>query len=543
MSNIIDTATRNQGFSFEGRLIPAVFLGFVFLLGGLLSPAHGLPYYINKDATGPSEDGASWNTAFRTITNATAKVVGGEFWVAKGLYPADSTAGIAVKANNVFYGGFTVGMTDVTQRDLLVDQTILDGNNAGRVLLSTGALTMDGFVLRNGTNSGAGGAFIPGVAGAIAFRNCLFTNNMGTSAGAVYINTSNLRHTFSNCTFVANRAVTGSGGAIAYNRGGGTGVFTRCVFIGNNAASGSDGGAISEAQTGNNFDFSNCVFTNNTSGSNGGAIRITGRLSLANCEFYNNSGGQYGGALYTVGPAALMNCDFSSNTASYSGGAIAHSGSTTNVYRNCSFLGNAAKGMGGTVGGGAIIEMGGYPETLISNCTFVGNGSSAPSAGNGVGGAIRAGPTATSTATVYVVNSIFWGNTATATASTNISMGTVSTLNLSYSDINTNAYHIAATLKNYGLGITNVDPQFASAILPYDVHLKSKGGRYDPATSTWVKDAVSSPCIDKGDPASDWSLEPTPNGGQINLGRYGGTLYASKTETTTTPKGALILVR
>jgi hypothetical protein len=133
--------------------------------------------------------------------------------------------------------------------------------------------------------------------------------------------------------------------------------------------------------------------------------------------------------------------------------------------------------------------------------------------------------------------------TSTATASTNISMGAVSTLNLSYSDINTNAYHIAVTLKNYGQGIINVDPQFASATFPYDVHLKSKAGRYDLASSTWVKDAVSSPCIDKGDPASDGSLEPAPNGGLINLGRYGGTIYASKTEVATTPKGVVIHIR
>jgi len=35
-----------------------------------------------------------------------------------------------------------------------------------------------------------------------------------------------------------------------------------------------------------------------------------------------------------------------------------------------------------------------------------------------------------------------------------------------------------------------------------------------------------SPCVDKGDPNSDYSKEPEPNGGRINMGAYGGTAEA-----------------
>ncbi len=38
-----------------------------------------------------------------------------------------------------------------------------------------------------------------------------------------------------------------------------------------------------------------------------------------------------------------------------------------------------------------------------------------------------------------------------------------------------------------------------------------------------------SPCIDAGDPESDFSLEPAPNGGRINLGAYGNTVLAAQT--------------
>ena len=36
-----------------------------------------------------------------------------------------------------------------------------------------------------------------------------------------------------------------------------------------------------------------------------------------------------------------------------------------------------------------------------------------------------------------------------------------------------------------------------------------------------------SPCIDTGDPVSDYSLEPEPNGGRINMGAYGNTPEAA----------------
>jgi hypothetical protein len=40
-------------------------------------------------------------------------------------------------------------------------------------------------------------------------------------------------------------------------------------------------------------------------------------------------------------------------------------------------------------------------------------------------------------------------------------------------------------------------------------------------------DWVTSPCINAGDPFSDYSREPAPNGGRINIGAYGGTEEAA----------------
>jgi hypothetical protein len=46
----------------------------------------------------------------------------------------------------------------------------------------------------------------------------------------------------------------------------------------------------------------------------------------------------------------------------------------------------------------------------------------------------------------------------------------------------------------------------------------------------WVLDDVTSPCIDAGDPAADFSAEPEPNGGRLNVGAHGGTAYAGMSE-------------
>ncbi len=59
-----------------------------------------------------------------------------------------------------------------------------------------------------------------------------------------------------------------------------------------------------------------------------------------------------------------------------------------------------------------------------------------------------------------------------------------------------------------GEGMLSVDPLFADALL----HL-----------------SADSPLVDAGDPATDASPEPAPNGGRVNIGFYGGTPHATPT--------------
>ena len=52
----------------------------------------------------------------------------------------------------------------------------------------------------------------------------------------------------------------------------------------------------------------------------------------------------------------------------------------------------------------------------------------------------------------------------------------------------------------------------------WDFHLQSSYGRLEADSQNWVIDSNTSPCIDAGNPSSDWNDEPWPNGKRINMG-------------------------
>ncbi len=82
-----------------------------------------------------------------------------------------------------------------------------------------------------------------------------------------------------------------------------------------------------------------------------------------------------------------------------------------------------------------------------------------------------------------------------------------------------------------GTGNLSADPLFAD-LDSGDYHLCSERGQYWLEYGLWVLGEVTSPCLDAGDPADDYSLELTPNGGRIDMGAHGGTPYASRSTKT-----------
>jgi len=114
-----------------------------------------------------------------------------------------------------------------------------------------------------------------------------------------------------------------------------------------------------------------------------------------------------------------------------------------------------------------------------------------------------------------IANSIFWQTPLVFAGITD------------QSDFGVSYSLLAETWHQFGPGNIEADPLFADPNNG-DYHLKSQAGRWDPNSQGWVKDDVTSPCIDAGDPMSPIGYEPFPNGGRINMGAYGGTTEASK---------------
>ncbi|HOQ04330.1 MAG TPA: hypothetical protein PKY88_03860 [Anaerohalosphaeraceae bacterium] len=110
-----------------------------------------------------------------------------------------------------------------------------------------------------------------------------------------------------------------------------------------------------------------------------------------------------------------------------------------------------------------------------------------------------------------------------------------SSLSISYSNIADGPGDIRADRESflaYGKGILHLDPYFVffepgAPFEQLNFRLKSRWGRWNPLTRSWVRDFSTSPCIDAGDPNEIWLNEPWPNGKRVNLGFYGGTNQAS----------------
>ncbi len=147
-----------------------------------------------------------------------------------------------------------------------------------------------------------------------------------------------------------------------------------------------------------------------------------------------------------------------------------------------------------------------YNHAVLANCTIVEN------AGNGVWGGR---PT--------VTNSILWNNSGDQI--------TGDTVVVTYSDVQGG---------HPGQGNVDADPEFVrsgqwdgTVWLTGDYHLQSQGWRWDSGSGSWASDAVTSLCIDAGDPASSPGDEPLelPTGPavneRVNMGVYGGTSQAS----------------
>ena len=312
--------------------------------------------YVTPDGTG---DGSSWDNATPYLQYASAKAteVSKMIWVKTGTYYGeedDDDGAFLIYKNNRVYGGFAGNEGpdfNLDERDFEANPTILDGQNARRVLYQTDHFMnaeysiWDGFTIRNGS-AGAG-------AGAYLCCNSRFVN----------------------CNFLNNHADGFGGGAyvISAYYDNATVRFTNCVFDGN---SGSLGGAVCD-MTGAHF--LNCRFTNNSAATKGGSYYIYANKEskIINTIFDNNTA-VIGGAMYNKGKITVINCDFINNEAAENAGGIYNETHYSKFY-NSIVWGNVAAGLDNQIVGASTFKncgiQGGFAGTNIIDLASDNDGS------------------------------------------------------------------------------------------------------------------------------------------------------------------------
>ncbi|MCK5172353.1 MAG: hypothetical protein KAR47_03125, partial [Planctomycetes bacterium] len=211
------------------------------------------------------------------------------------------------------------------------------------------------------------------------------------------------------------------------------------------------------------------------------------------------------------------------------GGVQASNNSVVN-FTNVLFEHNVAGTGGAYLHSSTLLTTTLIARANFDNCTFVYNSVT------GNGGVMHIYTMYSWGAEVNFNNSICYGNTAGGNGpAINTTLGTI--FNYSYSNIDPADIVMLGQINDLG-GNINIDSEFAmhgwdndGTWVQGDYHLKSQVGRWDESGEAWVTDAVDSPCIDAGDPADAYDLEPVYNGNRRNIGVYGQTAEASQSPT------------
>ena len=296
----------------------------IIFTSGVVSTDH---LYVTENGQG---EGESWSTATNDLQSAVntalaIRNVSGitpDIWVAAGTYYGDITADNAftmVNGVNV-YGGFAGNEPanyDLSLRNLGTNTTILDGQNARRVLYQLSDFstetTWDGFTIQNGQISGYGG-------GAYLKRN------------------GRLSH----CRIEGNTATYDGGGVYCSSNS----IVENCDIIGN--TSGDDGGGMYAY----NSTILNCQITKNTSNYYGGGLYVSYGV-VRNCLVSNNTSRYSGGGIYSYNNSQINNTIVRNSSGSEGAGVYANYNASLT---NCILWGNEKNGVPNNIGGTSTVE-------------------------------------------------------------------------------------------------------------------------------------------------------------------------------------------
>ena len=465
--------------------------------------------FVSAQSANPLYPYSSWETASRTITNA--------------LAAAYNTPASLVIVTNGLYMESNIWIQSSTRLKSVngPQYTAIYGSHGWTGIRMYHGSPADpwneinGFTVRDYYNNSDGGIYADGWA---RILNCVVSNCYGVNAGGVY---GNAHCIVSNCVVMncGGDAQTGNGGGICMR-----------------------GGRLY------NSTIVNCLAKDRGAG----AYLLYSNVTR-NCNIYGNScwGCSSGGGIYADYNTLVENCSISNNTIWPSnptfeqrggGGIYLNNGS---ICRNSAIADNFVTRA--SLGGGGVFVNGG---SLLENCLIYGNKAYVcesaswpdyyqkyPRSGAGV---MMMGTSTVRNCTV-AFNEVVNTNLMTLGAGIWMNDGLVENcigyMNTAsndpdiYSSKGIVQYCRASTIPQAERGNIDSDPCFVNAdtnVSPLNFRLKSVMGTYDDTTGMWIPYAQHSPCIDAGNPASDYLKEPLPNGGHINMGWDGNNPYASK---------------
>lgn len=340
---------------------------------GAIEGAFARRYFVSKDAGNDNNAGFSWSGALQNVQTAISLAGNGdEIWVAKGTYYPDEGTGqidndrastFILKDEVALYGGFSGVETDLGERNIEANETILSGdleqddsgtpsgNNAYHVVSNGNTFSkstiINGFTIKAGLADGTmdrdkrGGGIILESCDLVISLCKIQGNEASNEGGGIYNESSTV--TISTSEFIGNTAPNGGG---IYNVFDAAPEIENCLFRGNTAVAGA-GAANREALP----NFKNCVFEMNTANtSGGGMLNDTASGEVINTVFRGNSASS-GAGMFNINFASpiITNCLFSGNKASGTGGAIENSVDAAPSITNCTISGNSATSDGGGI--------------------------------------------------------------------------------------------------------------------------------------------------------------------------------------------------
>jgi hypothetical protein len=297
--------------------------------------------------SGDGSDGLSWETAFRTLSEAVAaSATGDSVWIKEGTYPERISV-----TDLKLYGGFagTESLLEFGQRDWILNKTVISGSTSDFTIPLVelrGDSTIDGLTVSDFDDWSA----ISCVRGLLVISNCIVERIDPGVRGAIFLNSSD-------CTL--------SNSIIRHNKG-------RGISFG--PGLGQPGRGVGVTCLNSRLKIDECTFTNNvvygapTRPGRGGSMYIgNSDVEIIKSKIENNVAGdavsffpttRYPGkgcGIDAVNSNLIMrDCDVRNNGLLYDRSFVTGSGlaaqSCTLYFENVEFLGNDAGNMEDAVG-------------------------------------------------------------------------------------------------------------------------------------------------------------------------------------------------